>query len=89
MKAYHWVNKTNKKDGVTEVCCHLGALSNCTGNNGGKCASKGKLEEPLMISGVVHQEEVGMAHESLLVYIAVITTVGELHTGNRQWSMKR
>ena len=88
VKTYHRIDKSDKKDRVAEVCYHLGALGNCTGNNGGQGTGKGKLEEPLMIRGVVHQEEVGVADECFLVNISIITTIGELRKGSRQWPVK-
>ena len=72
------VDDTNQKGRVEKIGLHWSTFSNGSSNNGGKSASKGKLEEPILKTNVVALEEKALVSDKGLVgAIPIVTTISQ------------
>lgn len=72
------IDNTNQEGRVEKVGLHLSTFSNGSSNNGGKSASKGKLEEPILKTNVVTLEEKALVSDKRLAWIiTIVTTIGQ------------
>ena len=71
------VDEADQIDGIKKIRLHLCTLGNGSSDNGGKSASKGKLEEPIFETNIVTREEEARVANKGLLGAVVVAAIGK------------